>query len=186
MYSGTSKQLQHSPSKQQNRTETLHADREQFARKDGKVMHRKTRTTRSLDSESQCGFRFMVRVAEIGFYLADGTGCAYHLHHPKVNASDHAFPTRFINAGEKDILVSVGSANANDGVCRNVHFSRFGYAIASSQNRYVSGFQRNLNNADSGQRGYGSGESTVDSLLKSLKQKGYGHCILYHHEKKNV
>jgi hypothetical protein len=48
------------------------------------------------------------------------------------------------------------------------------------------GLQRNPNNADSGQQGRDSGESTIDSLLKSLKQKGYGHCILYHHVKKTV
>jgi MULE transposase domain len=185
MYSGT-KQLQHSPSKQQYRTETLHADRNNSRGKTGKVMPRKTRTTRSLDSDSQCGFRFTVRVDENGFYLVGGTGCAHHSHHPKVNDSDHAVPTRFINVGEKDILVSVGCANANDGVGRNVHFSRCGYAIPRSQVRYMSGFQRNPNNAGSGQRGRDSGESSVDSLLKSLKQKGYDHCILYHHVKKDA
>jgi len=38
----------------------------------------------------------------------------------------YAVPTRLIGGVEKDILVSVGSAKANDGVGRSIHFSRCG------------------------------------------------------------
>ena len=105
----------------------------------------------------------------------------------KVNDSDHAVPTHFINVSEKDILVSVGCANTNKGVVgRNVQFSCCGHAIPRSQVQYMSGFQRNPNNADIGQQGRDSGESFIDSLLKSLKQKGYDHCILCHHVKRGA
>jgi hypothetical protein len=80
--------------------------------------------------------------------------------------------------------VSVGCAKANDGVGRNIHFSRCGHVIPRSQVRYINGFQ-------SGNRAGAELEkdicelecepSTVDKLLKSFRDKGYDHCVLYHH-----
>lgn len=179
-YQGT-KQHQHSPSKQDYRSESLHSDRNNSRGLTGKRMPRKTRTTRALDNDSLCPFRFTIGVDDIGFYLVGGNGCSQHRHHPKISKDEYAIPTRLICAEEKDILVSVGSAKANDGVGRNIHFSRCGYVIPRSQVRYINGFQNTSENASHDNiRRLLPGESSVDKLLKSFKDKGLDHCVLYH------
>jgi hypothetical protein len=72
-----------------------------------------------------------------GYYLAGGTGNSHHAYHPKVLKVEYAVPTRLIGGVEKDILVSVGSAKANDGVGRSIHFSQCRYVIPRSQVRYI-------------------------------------------------
>jgi hypothetical protein len=121
-YQGRNRE-EHSPSKQNYRTETLHSDCNNSRVNAGKLLPRKTRTTRALHLDVSCPFRFNVRVDDIGFYLVGGSGCVHHAHHPKVTSLEFAVPTRLICAVEKDILVSVGCAKANDAVGRNVHFS---------------------------------------------------------------
>ena len=179
------KQHLHSPSKLSYRNESLHSDRKNSRGNTGKQMCRKTRTTRALCNDTLCRFGFVLKVDTFGFYLVGGKGSATHCHHPKVTKSEYALPTRLINADEKDILVSVGCAKANDGVGRNIHFSRSGYLIPRSQVRYINGFQNTSNNPDHGNnRQLEPGVSSVDKLLKSLKDNGYDHCVLYHHVKK--
>jgi hypothetical protein len=58
-----------------------------------------------------------------GYYLVGGTGNSHHAYHPKVMKVEYAVPARLIGGDEKDILVSVGWAKANDGVGRSIHFS---------------------------------------------------------------
>jgi hypothetical protein len=58
-----------------------------------------------------------------GYYLVGGTGNAHHAYHPKVMKVEYAVPTRLIGGVEKDILVSIGCAKANDGVSRSFHSS---------------------------------------------------------------
>jgi hypothetical protein len=148
-----------------------------------KATARKTQTTRALDKASACPFRFNIRADKIGFYLVGGTGCAHHAHHPKLSNNEYAVPTRLIGVAERDILVSVGEAKANDGVGRNVHYSRCGYVIPRSQVRYINGFRTSSDNTDHDNhtRQLEFGVSAADKLLKSLKNKGYDHCVLYHH-----
>ncbi len=93
-----------------------------------------------------------------------------------------AVPTQLIGVAEKDILFSVGSAKANDGVGRRVLFSRCGFVIPRSQVRYINGFQND------GLDEYGKrilkpnyDESTVDKLLHTFRVKGNYHSVLYHH-----
>jgi hypothetical protein len=140
LYQGK-KREEHSPSKQNYRNETLHSDCNNSRGNTGKLQPRKTRTTRALHRNVSCPFRFNIRVDDIGYYLVGGSGCAHHAHHPKVSNLEFAIPTRLICAAEKDILVSVGCAKANDGVGRNIHFSRCGHVIPRSQVRYINGFQ---------------------------------------------
>jgi hypothetical protein len=186
LYQGK-KREEHSPSKQNYRNETLHLDCNNSRGNTGKLQPRKTRTTRALHRNVSCPFRFNIRVDDIGYYLVGGSGCAHHAHHQKVSKVSNlefAIPTRLICAAKKDILVSVGCAKANDGVGRNIHFSRCGHVIPRSQVRYINGFQ-------SGNRAGAELEkdicelecepSTVDKLLKSFRDKGYDHCVLYHH-----
>ena len=109
-----------------------------------KATARKTQTTRALDKASACPFRFNIRADKIGFYLVGGTGCAHHAHHPKLSNNEYAVPTRLIGVAERDILVSVGEAKANDGVGRNVHYSRCGYVIPRSQVCCINGGFRML------------------------------------------
>jgi hypothetical protein len=58
----------------------------------------------------------------VGYYLVGGIGCANLAHHKKLMHSDVASPIRLINIAEKDLIVSVAIAKANDGVGRNLHF----------------------------------------------------------------
>ena len=120
-YQGT-KQHKHSPSKQQYRCETLHSDHKNSRDQVGMKMPWKTRTKRTLDPTYRCPFRFVIKVDLFGFYLLVGRGNATHCYHPKLTRGECAVPTRLICPEEKDIMVSVGTAKANDGVGRNVHF----------------------------------------------------------------
>ena len=79
-------------------------------------------------------------------------------------------------------MISVGTAKANDGVGRHVHFSRSGNVIPRSQVRYINGFQNTTNNPEHGNvRRLEPGESSVDKLLKSFREKQFDHCVLFHH-----
>lgn len=94
-----------------------------------------------------------------------------------------AVPSRLIDVAEKDILVSVGSAKANDGVGRNVHFSRCGYVIPRSQVRYINGFKNPADKTNDCHTAGNDGQlepgaSEVDKLLNSFRLKGYDHCVL--------
>lgn len=180
-YQGT-KQHEHSPSKQQYRCETLHSDRKNSRGRVGMKMPRKTRTKRTLDHTCQCPFRFVIKVDSFGFYLLGGRGNATHCYHPKLTRGECAVPTRLICPEEKDIMVSVGTARANDGVGRNVHFRRSGNVIPRSQVRYINGFQNTTNNPEHDNvRRLEAGESSVDKLLKSFREKQFDHCVLFHH-----
>ena len=182
-YQGT-KQHEHSPSKQQYRCETLHSDRKNSRGQVGMKMPRKTRTKRTLDLLCRCPFRFVVKVDQFGFYLVGGRGNATHCYHPKLTRGECAVPTRLICPEEKDIMVSVGTAKANDGVGRNVHFRRSGNVIPRSQVRYINGFQNTKNNPEHDNvRRLEPGESSVDKLLKSFREKQFDHCVLFHHVK---
>ena len=177
MYRGT-KNDQHSPSKQEYRRETLHFDRMNSRGSTGKAMPRKTKTGRALDKDCKCPFRFSIAVDEVGYYFVGGIGCAHHAHHPKMKQKDVAIPTRLINVAEKDLIVSVASAKADDGVGRNIHFVRCGFVMPRSQVRYIGGFHNRderagIDNAD-------ADLSTVDKLIVAFKENGYDHCVLYH------
>jgi len=180
-YQGT-KQHEHSPSKQNYRCETLHSDRKNSRGQVGKKMPRKTRTKRTLDLTCRCPFRFVVKVDQFGFYLLGGRGNAKHCYHPKLTRGECAVPTRLICPEEKDVMVSIGTAKANDGVGRNVHFSRSGNVIPRSQVRYINGFQNAANNPEHDNvRRLEPGVSSVDKLLKSFREKKFDHCVLFHH-----
>jgi len=91
-------------------------------------MPRKTQTKRALDLTCQCPFRFVVtvdqfEVDQFEFYLLGGRGNAKHCNHQKLTWSECAVPMLLICPEERDILIYVGTAKANDGVGRNVHFS---------------------------------------------------------------
>jgi hypothetical protein len=76
-----------------------------------------------MDKDScTCPFHFTIAIDDVGYYLVGGIGCAHHAHHTKLMPSDAAVPTRLINVAEKDLIVLVASAKANDGVGRNLHF----------------------------------------------------------------
>jgi hypothetical protein len=59
----------------------------------------------------------------VGYYLVGGTGNSHHAYHPKLMKVENTVPAQLIGGVEKDILVSVGCAKANDGVGRSIHFS---------------------------------------------------------------
>lgn len=182
-YQGTKQQEQHSPSKLKYRHETIHGDRKNSRGATGKMMPRKSRTKRALDNSCLCPFVFTIKFDEFGFYMLGGYGEARHRNHPKLCKRECSVPTRLICPNEKDILISLGVAKANDGVGRNVHFSRSGYVIPRSQVRYINGF-RSPSNDDPDLDNYRHllpGESSVDKLLKSLRDRGCDHCVLYHH-----
>jgi hypothetical protein len=183
MYQGAKKDQQ-SPSKQEYRRETLHADRMNSRGSTGKAMPRKTKTGRALHKDCICPFRFTIGVDDVGYYLIGGIGCAHHEHHPKVKQKDVAIPTRLIDVAEKDLIVSVASAKANDGVGRNIHFARRGFVLPRSQVRYIGGFRTRgemagIDNLD-------ADLSTVDKLIVAFKENGYDHCVLYHHGVRGV
>ena len=67
----------------------------------------------------------------------------------------------------------VSTAKANEGVGRNVHhFRRSGNVIPRSQVRYINDFQKTTNNPEHDNvRQLEPGESSVDKLLKSFREK---------------
>jgi hypothetical protein len=145
-------------------------------------MPQETRTKRTLDLTCRCPLPLGVKVDQFGFYLLGGRDNATHCAHPKLNLSECAVPTHLICPEEKDIMVSVGTAKANDGVGRNVHFRRSGNVIPRSQVRYINGFQNPTNNPEHDYiRRLEPIESLVDKLLKSLREKQLDHCGLFHH-----
>lgn len=178
MYQGSKQDLR-SPSKQEYRRETLHFDRMNSRGSIGKAMPRKTKTGRALDKDCKCPFRFTIGVDDVGYYLVGGIGCAHHAHHTKLKPSDVAIPTRLINVAEKDMIVSVASAKANDGVGRNIHFVRCGFVMPRSQVRYIGGFHNRDERAEI--ENLDADLSTADKLIAAFKDNGYDHCVLYHH-----
>ena len=120
-----------------------------------------------------------VGLDSFGYYLVGGTGNSHHAYHPKVLKVEYAVPTRLIGGVEKDILVSVGSAKANDGVGRSIHFSRCGYVIPRCQVRYINGFRGGACNNDGNSALRDSpDQSPIDKLLTSFRTKGFDHCVL--------
>ena len=173
-YQGT-KQHEHSPSKQLYRCKTHHSDCKISRCQVGMKMPRKTRTKQTLDLTCPCPFCFVAKVDQFRFYLLGGSrGNDMHCSQPN---------TRLICPEEKDIMVSVGNAKANDGVGRNVHFSQSGNVIPRSQVRYINGFQNTTNNPEHHDNVYRlePGESLVDKLLKSFREKQFNHCVLFRH-----
>jgi hypothetical protein len=183
LYQGTKTQ-QLSPSKKPRyRNETLHSDRNNSRGNVGKRLPRKTRTTRAIEKGSVCPFRISIGLDGVGYYLVGGTGNSHHAYHPKLMKVEYAVPTRLIGGVEKDILVSVGCAKANDGVGRSIHFSRCGYVIPRSQVRYINGFRSRACDDGRANRTLQDTpeQSTIDKLLTSFRTKGFDHCVLYHH-----
>ena len=128
MSQGTKQQL-HCPSKQHFRIKTLYSDCKTFNSwgKAGKRFPWKT-----LKCVQCTGTLFVLFISFYGwmvfwFYVA---GCRYmmHLSYPPATQDWQTLCMLFrqvftIDISEKDILVSVGSTKANNGVGRNVHFS---------------------------------------------------------------
>jgi hypothetical protein len=136
------------------------------------TMPQKTQTKRTLHLTCRCTIHFVVKVDQFGFYLLGGRGNAMHCYHPKLNRGECAVPTHLICPEEKDIMVSVSTAKANDCIGRNVHFRRSSNVIPHSQVRYINVFQNTTNNPEyDNVRQLEPGESSVDKLLKSSRQQ---------------
>ncbi len=116
------------------RNETLHSDRNNLRGTVGKRLPRKTaRTTRAIEKSSVCQFRMSIGLDGVGYYLVGGTRNSHHAYHPKLMKVECTVPTQLIGGVEKEILVSIGCAKANNGVGRSIHFSPYGYVIPRSQ-----------------------------------------------------
>jgi hypothetical protein len=146
----------------------------------GMTMPRRSRTKRPVE-ELTCSFLVNIKFDSFGFYIVGGRGQAFHCHHPKRCQHECGIPSRLINADEKDLLTSLGNAKACDGVGRNVFYSRTGGVLTRKQVRYINGFNEvdDCNHLVSHSRDLKPGESSVDKLLQSLRDKGFGHCVLY-------
>jgi hypothetical protein len=129
MYQGP-KQDQRSPSTQQYRKETLHCDC-------------------MLNREASPGRLCHGRQKQVGHWIRIVYGPFVSLlqlmmldsiillvesvtHRTKLTPSNVAIPTRPVNVAEKDLIVSVASAKAND-VGRNLHFVQSGFVMPQTQ-----------------------------------------------------
>jgi hypothetical protein len=173
------------PAESSYRVESLHADRNNSRGKNGKSMPRRTRTKRAEDNSSNCSFLINIKYDEFGFYIVGGRGQGCHNNHPRLLPTECRIPSRLMKLEEKSILRSIGVAKANDGVGRNVYFTRSGYVIPRSQVRYINGFRDDTesNPESNNSRQLLPGESSVDRLIQSLRNRGFAHCLLYHHKK---
>ena len=138
-------------------------------RQNGRSLPRRTRTSRPSSNDTLCPFRFRVQWNEYGFFinLNQGSGCAMHNFHYKVDSLHIPFPTRLIPQSEKDTLAEMAEACAWSGVGRNYLSSKLGRHIAKSKIAYLQNQEPPLSLAK-GSSTNSSSNSDVDSLLDFL------------------
>jgi hypothetical protein len=144
-------------------------------RPSGRAKARRSQTSKAVNGQSCCPFKFVIGWDEKGYYLLQSAGNHRHVGHPKTDPEKTSIATRLLSEEEKEALHHQAEACAGSGVGRNYIYSKLGRFIDRARVAYIQSKEISFSTPIKG-KGSSLPINDVEQLIEYLKSEPKVSC----------
>jgi hypothetical protein len=140
-------------------------------RPSGRAKARRTQTSKAVNGQSCCPFKFVIGWDEKGYYLIQTAGNHKHVGHPKTDPEKTSIATRLLSKEEHAALHHQAVACAGAGVGRNYIYSKLGKYINRATIAYIQSKEVSFTTPIKGKGSSSLPINDVEQLIDFLKKE---------------